>query len=164
MSIREPLILITIFHHLHSILDKISFLRAFPMLKRKGYIKSIQEISNLPTKAFGHRLNCLIKNVDCDPNIKLDRYLWEKSSNNKFRRLVETKKYDIRAFEGCEFLELYRDKHNTNVFFTYSFWNTEADLENYRNSNLFKSVWAKTKPLFNAKPEAWSVDKLATLD
>ena len=95
MSIREPLILITIFHHLHSILDKISFLRAFPMLKRKGYIKSIQEISNLPTKAFGHRLNCLIKNVDCDPNIKLDRYLWEKSSNNKFRRLVETKKYDI---------------------------------------------------------------------
>ena len=95
MSIREPLILITIFHHLHSILDKISFLRAFPMLKRKGYIKSIKEISNLPTKAFGHRLNCLIKNVDCDPNIKLDRYLWEKSSNNKFRRLVETKKYDI---------------------------------------------------------------------
>ena len=75
----------------------------------------------------------------------------------------ETVKHKIRAFEGCEFLELYRDKHNTNIFFTYSYWNTEADLENYRHSDLFKGVWAKTKPLFNAKPEAWSVDKVVTL-
>ena len=49
-------------------------------------------------------------------------------------------KEDIRNFEGCRFLELYRDKTNTNVFFTYSYWNTEVDLENYRHSDLFKSV------------------------
>ena len=76
----------------------------------------------------------------------------------------ETVKHKIRQFEGNQLLELYRDKDNTNVFFTYSYWNAESDLENYRNSDLFKGVWAKTKPLFNAKPEAWSVDKLATLE
>jgi len=76
----------------------------------------------------------------------------------------ETAKHKIRAFEGCQLLELYQDKHNSNVFFTYSYWNTEDDLERYRHSELFKGVWAKTKPLFNAKPEAWSVDKLAILD
>lgn len=70
----------------------------------------------------------------------------------------------IRNFEGCEFLELYRDKNNTNVFFTYSYWQSEADLENYRHSDLFKAVWSVTKPLFNMKPEAWSVDKLETLE
>jgi len=75
----------------------------------------------------------------------------------------ETVKERIRNFEGCQFLELYRDKHNTNIFFTYSYWNNEADLENYRHSDLFKGVWAKTKPMFNAKPEAWSVDKLVSL-
>lgn len=75
----------------------------------------------------------------------------------------EEVKHQIRAFEGCEFLELYRDKHNTNIFFTYSYWNSEADLENYRHSELFKGVWAKTKPLFNTKPEAWSADKVASL-
>ena len=74
----------------------------------------------------------------------------------------ETVKQKIRNFEGCQFLELYRDKHNTNIFFTYSYWNTEDDLNNYRDSDLFKSVWAKTKPMFNAKPEAWSVTKLST--
>ncbi|WP_250432505.1 putative quinol monooxygenase [Hanstruepera flava] len=69
----------------------------------------------------------------------------------------------IRGFRGCQLLELYRDKHNTNVFFAYSYWNSEADLERYRHSELFKSVWSKTKPLFNAKPEAWSVDKVVSL-
>lgn len=76
----------------------------------------------------------------------------------------EKQKKNIRNFEGCRFLELYRDKTNTNVFFTYSYWNTEADLENYRHSDLFRGIWAVTKPLFNAKPEAWSVDKLTSLE
>jgi quinol monooxygenase YgiN len=70
----------------------------------------------------------------------------------------------IRNFEGCSFLELYRDQNNTNIFFTYSYWDSEIELNKYRNSDLFKSVWANTKPLFDDKPEAWSVDKLASLD
>lgn len=73
-------------------------------------------------------------------------------------------KEKIRAFDGCEFLQLLRDKDNTNQFFTYSFWNKQEDLDIYRKSDLFKGVWAKTKVLFNAKPEAWSVDKYITLD
>ena len=75
----------------------------------------------------------------------------------------ETVKFKIRNFKGNQLLELYQDKVNSNIFFTYSYWDNESDLENYRNSELFKGVWAKTKPLFNAKPEAWSVDKLASL-
>jgi heme-degrading monooxygenase HmoA len=82
---------------------------------------------------------------------------------NEFLSNFEAQKKEIRGFEGCELLELYRDKHNTNVFFTYSYWHTEADLENYRHSDLFKGIWANTKPMFNAKPEAWSVDKLSSL-
>ncbi|HRV56410.1 MAG: antibiotic biosynthesis monooxygenase [Mangrovimonas sp.] len=69
----------------------------------------------------------------------------------------------IRSFEGCKLLELYRDKTNANQFFTYSYWEHVDDLENYRNSELFKKVWSETKVLFNAKPEAWSVDKYESL-
>ena len=82
---------------------------------------------------------------------------------NDFLSNFETNKSKIRAFEGCEFLELYRDQNNTSIFFTYSYWNSEEDLNKYRSSDLFKNVWANTKPLFNAKPEAWSVDKLVSL-
>lgn len=73
-------------------------------------------------------------------------------------------KTKIRAFEGCTFLELYRDKKEPNIFFTYSHWETEADLENYRKSELFKNLWGEIKPLFSIRPEAWSVDKLETLE
>ncbi|MDT0688102.1 putative quinol monooxygenase, partial [Autumnicola psychrophila] len=76
-----------------------------------------------------------------------------------FLNNFEENKLKIRAFEGCEFLELYRGKDNTNQFFTYSYWENEQALKNYRNSELFKAVWAKTKILFNEKPEAWSVSK-----
>ncbi|MDT0648377.1 antibiotic biosynthesis monooxygenase family protein [Zunongwangia sp. F260] len=76
-----------------------------------------------------------------------------------FLNNFEENKLKIRGFEGCELLELYRGKDNTNQFFTYSYWQNEQALENYRNSELFKGVWAKTKILFNEKPEAWSVDK-----
>ena len=80
-----------------------------------------------------------------------------------FLNNFEENKNNIRNFKGCKLLELYRDKNNPSIFFTYSYWESENDLEHYRQSDLFKSVWSKTKPLFNCKPEAWSVDKVETL-
>lgn len=80
-----------------------------------------------------------------------------------FLENFDNNKEKIRAVDGCEFLQLLRDKDNTNQFFTYSFWNDQEDLENYRQSELFKGVWAKTKILFSAKPEAWSVEKVVSL-
>ncbi len=83
---------------------------------------------------------------------------------DEFLANFEKNKARIRGFEGCEFLELYRDKHNTNRFFTYSYWKDEESLENYRHSDLFIKVWAQTKVMFNEKPEAWSVDKVVSIE
>jgi len=80
-----------------------------------------------------------------------------------FLKIFNEKKEFIRNNNGCSLLELYQDKTNPSIFFTYSYWDTEQDLENYRNSELFKIVWTKTKALFNDKPEAWSVDKNISL-
>ena len=80
-----------------------------------------------------------------------------------FLENFETMKTKIRNTAGNRFLELYQDKNDPCIFFTYSHWETEDDLENYRQSELFNDVWTFTKKLFNAKPEAWSVDKLVSL-
>lgn len=95
--------------------------------------------------------------------VRIVKMSFDPSKVDSFLAYFETKKQRIRDFEGCEFLELYRDKKNTDIFFTYSYWQTESDLENYRNSELFKTVWATTKQFFNDKPEAWSLDKLVSL-
>ena len=80
-----------------------------------------------------------------------------------FLENFELIKVKIRNAPGNRLLELYQDKTNKCIFFTYSYWETEEDLENYRKSELFNTVWAFTKKLFNGKPEAWSVDKLVSL-
>ena len=80
-----------------------------------------------------------------------------------FLENFEEMKEKIRNAPGNRLLELYQDKNNPDLFFTYSYWESEADLENYRKSELFDGIWSFTKKLFNAKPEAWSVDKLVSL-
>jgi len=72
-------------------------------------------------------------------------------------------KEKIRNAPGNNFLELYQNQNNKEQFFTYSYWDSEEDLNNYRNSELFYDVWNFTKVLFNEKPEAWSVNKLVSL-
>lgn len=80
-----------------------------------------------------------------------------------FLEMFDEKKMLIRNTDGCKLLELYQDKSNPEIFFTYSYWESENDLQNYRNSELFKETWAQTKTYFNHKPQAWSVDKKVTL-
>jgi hypothetical protein len=76
---------------------------------------------------------------------------------NEFMEVFESSKEKIRAFEGCAYLELFRDTANPSIFFTHSRWISENRLEAYRQSELFRITWAKTKILFAEKAEAWSL-------
>ncbi|MFD1015352.1 putative quinol monooxygenase [Winogradskyella rapida] len=95
--------------------------------------------------------------------VRIVKMSFEPSNIEEFLTNFDQVKDKIRHFEGCNFLELYRDQQQPHIFFTYSYWDSETHLNQYRHSDLFKGVWSKTKPLFNAKPEAWSVDKVASL-
>jgi quinol monooxygenase YgiN len=95
--------------------------------------------------------------------IRIVKMSFEASKIELFLENFNESKEKIRNFEGCSLLKLLRDKNNPNIFFTYSYWESEVYLEGYRNSELFHSVWKKTKILFNNKPEAWSVDTVESL-
>lgn len=81
-----------------------------------------------------------------------------------FLESFENNKTRIRTSNGCTFLELYRDKTDPTILFTYSYWESDAQLQEYRKSKEFKALWKTLKPLFRARPEAWSLDRLETLD
>jgi quinol monooxygenase YgiN len=66
----------------------------------------------------------------------------------------------IRNFSGCYDLSLHTDINDKGVVITFSRWESEAHLNNYRDSDVFKSTWEKVKPLFIAKPEAFSMEEL----
>lgn len=70
----------------------------------------------------------------------------------------------IRQFPGVRHLELHRDTSQPNVFYTYSKWDGENDLETYRQSDLFKSAWSQAKSWFSEKPQAFSLCPELVLD
>lgn len=82
---------------------------------------------------------------------------------NEFLEIFNSSKQLIRSMSGCSHLELLNDVNQENVFFTYSYWDSENDLNNYRNSEIFATVWSKTKVLFIVKAEAWSVEQKVVL-
>ena len=74
-----------------------------------------------------------------------------------FREIFSESKQKIANSKGCLHVELLQQINQPNVFFTYSFWESEEALNLYRNSELFEKVWKRTKALFADKPKAWSV-------
>lgn len=74
-----------------------------------------------------------------------------------FVAIFNQNKQRIAGFDGCAGVELLQDISNPNIFFTYSKWETENNLEQYRNSALFNEIWSAVKKMFTDKPEAWSV-------
>jgi len=96
--------------------------------------------------------------------VRIVKLTLKKENIASFEAIFEKNKTKIRQAAGCTFLELLQEKEDSHVFFTYSYWNSSKDLENYRNSEFFRKVWQKTKLLFEEKPEAWSLIKKETIN
>lgn len=74
-----------------------------------------------------------------------------------FMALFEEVCERIRAQPGCQSVELFQDVRDPRVLFTYSLWNDERALNEYRQTQLFADTWKQTKSLFSEKAQAWSV-------
>ncbi len=91
--------------------------------------------------------------------IRIVRMTFKNDCIEQFLEIFERSKGHIRKFPGCRHLELLRDWDQENVFTTLSHWNDREALERYRRSDLFREVWAQTKPLFQEKPLAFSLSR-----
>lgn len=89
--------------------------------------------------------------------VRIVKMTFQGEKINDFLSIFHSEREKIRAFEGCRHVELLNDIHSPDIFFTRSLWESEVHLENYRNSDFFKATWGKTKKLFAAKPEVWSL-------
>ena len=89
--------------------------------------------------------------------IRIVKMTFEPSKVGNFLEVFEESKEKIRAMKGCSHLELLQDYNLPNSFSTYSYWKNEEALNSYRNTDLFKEVWAKTKIFFSEKPIAFSL-------
>jgi len=89
---------------------------------------------------------------------RIVKLTFKKEHIPKFISIWNESREKIAGFEGCHFVEMLQSKHPEYICFTYSIWDDEEALNNYRHSELFQKTWAKTKVLFDGKPEAWSTE------
>jgi len=91
---------------------------------------------------------------------RIVKMTFKKDKTDDFDKIFENSKEKIMSSAGCLHLELLKSVKYPNVYFTYSIWESEAMLENYRSAEFFVSTWANTKKLFKEKPEAYSLNSV----
>lgn len=89
--------------------------------------------------------------------IRIVKMTFEENKVDEFISYFNTINQVVNQFPGCRGMRLHRDLNPSNIIFTYSDWKAESDLENYRDSQAFKTIWSTIKPWFAEKAEAWSV-------
>jgi (4S)-4-hydroxy-5-phosphonooxypentane-2,3-dione isomerase len=78
---------------------------------------------------------------------------------DEFVKIFRTNRDRIAAFRGCSHLELQHSEAEPFVFTTFSIWDKTESLDAYRDSELFREIWSRVKPMFAKKPEAVSIKK-----
>jgi quinol monooxygenase YgiN len=92
--------------------------------------------------------------------VRIVRMHFREEEVKTFLAIFNENKEAIRSFPGCTYMDLMRDIRTPFTYVTISHWNGPDDLETYRHSPLFESVWERVKKLFSNRPEAFTVEKV----
>ena len=90
--------------------------------------------------------------------VRIVRMEFKEECTSEFDAIFAESQSKIEAQPGCRKVLMLRSTLNHCQRTTMSWWNNEQALNAYRQSELFGSVWPKTKSLFAAEPIAWSMD------
>lgn len=91
--------------------------------------------------------------------VRIVRMHFTDAGVEEFLEIFKAHRERIASFPGCLQLDLYRDSDDPTCFTTLSHWRGPADLESYRQSELFSKVWGQVKTLFSERTQAFSLVK-----
>ena len=89
--------------------------------------------------------------------VRIVRMTFAPEQIENFQELFYESQPKILDMPGCQKVELFRDWNQPHIFITYSHWDDQEALDNYRHSEMFEGVWKRTKAMFADKPLAFSM-------
>ncbi|MCP4146656.1 MAG: antibiotic biosynthesis monooxygenase [bacterium] len=92
--------------------------------------------------------------------VRIVKMTFRDDTREQFHEYTKTIAETIHGFDGCEHLDILQCIHDKNIFFSYSHWQSEHHLNQYRYSDFFKKTWSTVRLWFGDKPEAWSVEEV----
>ena len=94
---------------------------------------------------------------------RIVRMRFQKKGVKEFLEIFRESCEAIRSSDGCLYLELLQDADDPTSYFTLSIWRDSDALEAYRQSDLFRSTWKRTRKLFRKNARAWSTTSYISL-
>jgi len=78
-------------------------------------------------------------------------------SMQAFEDIYERRNPHKKSVKGCLDVKVMRDVNEENVYYTVSTWESNGDLEAYRQSPYFKETWPMVKANLAKRAEAYSM-------
>lgn len=97
-----------------------------------------------------------MKKIDSSQILRVVRMTFVPSEVEDFMRYFSRIQSEILDMPGCRSVHLCVDKNASHVLTTFSIWDSELDLNNYRKSEWFGRIWPQTKAKFERPAEATS--------
>mgnify|MGYP001593787821 FL=1 len=88
--------------------------------------------------------------------IRIVKLTFKEESLDFFFSEFNKNKSQIVNFPGCKGMKLLQDIKQKKIIMTYSQWDDEKALNDYRSSEVFSNLWNKIKIHFSDRTEAWS--------
>ena len=83
-----------------------------------------------------------------------------KDSTDEFIKYINSIHDEIFQFTGCHNMEVLNDKDDPKVFFIYTIWKNETELNKFRNSSFNRNFWNTLQDLCESRPEVWTVENI----
>ncbi len=77
-----------------------------------------------------------------------------------FEHFMDNLKEEKLKQDGCLHHDIFCDKDNSMMFFSYTIWATEKHLKKYKKTELFKEVTRTIRTLCVKEPIAWTVENV----
>jgi len=82
------------------------------------------------------------------------------SAKSEFEKIYQVRNPFKNGVKGCTSVKVMQDVNHKDVFYTVSLWDSNDDLEAYRQSDYFAETWPMVKAQLSKRAEAFSMTEL----
>lgn len=75
-----------------------------------------------------------------------------------FKLFMKNLRNEKLRLKGCLHFDYFHEKKNKNIYYTYTIWENEKHLNQYKKSELFKKVISTLNSLSIEEPRAWTIE------
>ncbi len=77
-----------------------------------------------------------------------------------FQLFMENLHDEKLRLNGCLHFDFFNERQNPNIFYSYTIWEHEKFLKQYKKTDLFKEVVQTLRELCIDEPQAWTIQNV----